>query len=398
MLGTVVLARPVSVSIITSFLSTIVCAALGVVSLGTYARKETVSGYLVPDTGIARVHAPASGVIGDIYVREGQRVASGAPVLSILSDTRTGGGIAVDGEMLNVIGRKVAEVRSQLRREGLRNRSEEKRLRDELTSLQSERAAIDEQLTIQRFLIANLQENHDRFTAMARDGYVSQTDFIARQEKLLNSRQLLAGLRQKQAAVTTLITRIAGAIEQLPVESGERLSRLKLNLADLRLREIELSGQRSITLTAPVSGTITGLQVVAGTSVDPRITLLHVVPAGGTLQAQLFVPTRAIGFVEVGHEVRLMYEAFDYRQFGIQKGRVVSISSVVFNGYNAESSMQIPEPSYRVTVSLDQQDVHAHGKRIPLQAGMLLSADVILERRRLLQWLLAPLFSLQGRT
>jgi membrane fusion protein len=46
-----------------------------------------------------------------------------------------------------------------------------------------------------------------------------------------------------------------------------------------------------------------------------------------------------------------------------------------------------------VTVALDRPDIDAYGQKIPLQADMLLRADIILGHRTLMSWLLDPLLS-----
>ena len=51
----------------------------------------------------------------------------------------------------------------------------------------------------------------------------------------------------------------------------------------------------------------------------------------------------------------------------------------------------------RVTVSLDSQSVKAYGQDFALQSGMLLDASIWLDRRKLYQWLLDPLYSVLGR-
>jgi membrane fusion protein len=52
---------------------------------------------------------------------------------------------------------------------------------------------------------------------------------------------------------------------------------------------------------------------------------------------------------------------------------------------------------YRVTVALAAQRVTAHGRALPLQPGMRVDADILLERRRLIEWVLEPLYSISGR-
>ena len=57
----------------------------------------------------------------------------------------------------------------------------------------------------------------------------------------------------------------------------------------------------------------------------------------------------------------------------------------------------VGEPLYRITVALDQQAVSAYGQTQPLVAGMQLEADVLLDRRRLIEWLFEPVLGIAGR-
>ncbi len=111
------------------------------------------------------------------------------------------------------------------------------------------------------------------------------------------------------------------------------------------------------------------------------------------LQAELFVPTRAVGFVRVGQDVRLLYDAFPYQNFGTYHGRIVRISQSILTGSELAAPVELREPAYKVTVALDRQDIDAYGQKLPLQADMLLRADIVLDRRPLVTWLLEPLLA-----
>ena len=55
------------------------------------------------------------------------------------------------------------------------------------------------------------------------------------------------------------------------------------------------------------------------------------------------------------------------------------------------------EPLYRIRLRLQRQSVQAYGETLPLKSGMLVDASVLLEQRRLYEWVLEPLFSISGR-
>ena len=128
-----------------------------------------------------------------------------------------------------------------------------------------------------------------------------------------------------------------------------------------------------------------------------------IVPAGAKLQAQLFGPSRAIGFVRPGDRVLLRYAAFPYQKFGQYEGSVASISR------SAVSPSELPqrlsgltalygtdEPLYQIVVDPAHQVAAAYGEAVPLRPGMQLEADVLAETRRLVEWVLDPLFTLTG--
>jgi membrane fusion protein len=55
------------------------------------------------------------------------------------------------------------------------------------------------------------------------------------------------------------------------------------------------------------------------------------------------------------------------------------------------------EPLYRIRATLEEQTIEAYGRREELRSGMQVEADVMLDRRRLIEWVFEPLLSLAGR-
>jgi membrane fusion protein len=111
------------------------------------------------------------------------------------------------------------------------------------------------------------------------------------------------------------------------------------------------------------------------------------------LQAELWVPSRAVGFVARGDRVVLHYQAYPYQRFGEHYGRVDAVSQNAMSPIELSKLLgrDMKEASYRVLVNLDQQNVQAYGKPEMLRPGMELDADILLDQRRLIEWLVEPM-------
>jgi len=106
------------------------------------------------------------------------------------------------------------------------------------------------------------------------------------------------------------------------------------------------------------------------------------------------LPSRAIGFVREGQEVYLRLDAFSYRRYGFARGRVRQIAGVAVAPADLGIALAVHEDVYPVRVRLERQDFDARGQRRPLSAGMRLEAEIVIDRPRLLDAVLAPLAEL----
>lgn len=125
--------------------------------------------------------------------------------------------------------------------------------------------------------------------------------------------------------------------------------------------------------------------------------LMSIIPDGAVMQAHLYAPSRAIGFIRPGNDVLLRYQAYPYQKFGHARGKVVSISRSAMSGDEISPAFNRGEAMYCITVSLRSQTMKAYGQAYSLQPGMLVDADILLEQRKLYEWALEPLFSLTGK-
>jgi membrane fusion protein len=148
-----------------------------------------------------------------------------------------------------------------------------------------------------------------------------------------------------------------------------------------------------------MGGRIAALPVSGGQPVSAGATLAVMTPVEGRLEAELLAPSRAIGFIREGQEVRLQLQAFPYQRFRTLAGKVKSVSGTVIGPSDVSiPGLSVHEPVFRVRVSLAAEEIMAYGQSHPLQPGMLLTAEVVLDRQNLLRWLFDPLYAVSRKT
>ena len=391
--GEVRLDTPLSAYVLTALIGALVLGLACALAFGSYARKETVTGWLVPDRGLARVAAPEPSVVEAVHVRQGQRVEAGTPLLTMSADAAlTDGSMATDA-LLDQLARERSELATQIdltSRRAEADRVAQGQRRDQLLR---ERREVMRQLTAQEARVRLVREEAHRYEGLLEDAAASPLEVGRARERVLAAEQEAAGLRQRAAAMQREADGLAAALARSPLDEASALSELRARLATLDQRRTEYARRGGVVLRAPVSGTVSALAVRVGESVPAGLPLAAVLPENGVLEAELFVPTRAAGFVARGQTARLQLDAFPHQKFGLLEGRIARVSSTVSSPGELPVPLPDPLPVYRSTVTLNAQAVDAYGQEFPLQAGMMVRADIVQERRGLWRVLLDPLLS-----
>jgi membrane fusion protein len=130
--------------------------------------------------------------------------------------------------------------------------------------------------------------------------------------------------------------------------------------------------------------------------VDPASPAQRGGNGGATLEAQLAVPEALLASTRVGAEVLLRYPAFPHQHSGQYRGRIVRIARQPIAATPSKAASSTV--AYRVTVALERQRVRDdHGEERDLQPGLGVQAEVVVEKRRLYEWLFEPFARLRER-
>jgi membrane fusion protein len=402
-LGTVLLAPRLSHRVFATVALLATTSLVLLLSFGEYPRKTHVSGWLVPERGIVRVFAPQAGIVTAISVQEGAEVRKGDPLLTLSAELESARRGATQAE----IARRLTSQRDSLEKDrralGRLGAQQERSLGQRLSALQAEQAKLDSEIAIQASQLAYAEKSAIRERGLQREGLASEQQAQAAEEGALDQRAKLRELERTRLTGDRDRLALEGELRDAPLKSASDLARIERDTEAVELQLAEVEARREIVVSAPEAGTVAAIQVEVGERPDLKVPLVSIVPSGSLLESPLFLPSRAIGFLRVGQRVLLRYQAYPYQKFGHQEGVVVGISRSAVNPGELPAQLAgltslvgTGEPVYRVRVRLARQTVVAYGATVPLQPGMQLDADVVIERRRLIEWMFEPLFTLTG--
>jgi membrane fusion protein len=395
--GDVIIAQPVSSSLLTLVLLCVVVAIAAFLSLTSFNRKETVSGYLKPDIGLAKVMSSRAGVIQQLYIDDGQQVQAGQRLALVAVPEHLAAGDSLTATLFQGLVQQTELI--HLRKQQLHSQFAQQQA-EYNARLTLSHNLLDDIGAQQQLLQQRLQLNQQRFQnyqKLTGRGAISANELQQQHELVLNIQQQLAELNASEQSQKAQIAQLRGLLQRLPSEQQQQLAMLDTELSRLKQQQTELNARGELLITAPIAGRVTNLVAEIGNTVQVGLPLLTIVPDDAQLQAILLVPTRAYGFVKAGQRTRLRFDAFPYQRFGLYEGQVIKTAQAIVLPNEVDMPVAVQEPVYRVEVALDSQQISAYGNTVPLQSGMLLSADIVLEQRSLLAWLFEPILSLKGR-
>lgn len=369
--------------------------------LGRYTRKETVIGVIQPTAGAARVIALNPGIITEVYVTEGQLVRSGDPILQLSADptvNNEGGGQVSLSELVEEGAAREVDAMS---RQAAARAQAIARSRDDLRSrrraLQEDSIHLADSIGLQSDRLRLAQETLEAGRSLHERELFSTLQLRQREEAVIAARQGLSSIRREMRRNEEALERLVAEEGQLTSQMAQASAERALYQAQFDQRHAEHLVDHGTVLVAGKAGRVVALQARPGSPAQPGRALAIILPPGATLQAELWVPSKAAGFLKPGDRVRLMYDAFPYQKFGVGRGSVASIAGAPTDPADLTVPIQTNEALYRVVVNVETGSVQGYGRNWQLSPGMRLSADLVLDDRSLWEWLFDPIIAARQR-
>ncbi len=393
--GTVVAATPPGSRLYTGVLCAVVAALIALLAFGQYSSRVQVRGLVSQSGGIARVYTPASAEVREVHVTEGAAVMPGTPLVTIsMTQGRNGGLGGADGDgvasQLAELSRQDAELARQQALAASLGTAETGGLEQQKASLAATIASLERQLSLGADQIQLAEADSRRTVRLAKEGAGTQRQVEESRGALLARKLDLEAVTERLISQRETLRAIDNQVASRRIGSSQSQSEIGVRRAALAEQRAGLSRLDRLVLTAPVAGTIGDIAARVGLRAQADTSLVTVVPRNSHLEIQLYAPSRAVGFVKPGQEVRLLFDAFPYQKYGAGHGTVTAVASVPTEPAALDQGLGIKEPVFRIRVAIDPRGLTGAAADRPLRSGMTLSANLLLERRSLWEVFLDP--------
>ncbi len=319
-------------------------ALIGTTGLGiawlVFARTEEIviaKGKLEPIGEVKEIYLPIASVVKEILIKNGEEVEKNQILIKV--DQK-----ASKQRLISLVKRK-SEIESQLT-------DTNNLINEKITSLKK-----------------NLELNKkilDSLEILLKEGAVSEIQFLSQKNKVIE---------------------IEASINQADLEGKREKSQLRARIVELKSQVVDAEENLNYkSIKSPAKGIVFNLKLTSPGYVSQlNEPVLKIVPFNN-LEADVEIPSRKIGFIRTGQAVDISIDSFPSTDFGVLKGKVLSVGS---DALPPDQQKQRNSYNFPATIHIEKQYLTIkNGTEFPLQAGMSLTANIKLRDVSYLQLLL----------
>ena len=401
---------------------TIVVLALVALLLAIFGRLDIVAvakGKLIPSARVKIIQPAITGVVRQIFVRDGQRVSAGQPLVELdttqaAADAHKAKAARIDAALASARAQALLTAQqtgsspslarvedaspgqhasAQRFAEGVYREYADKLsgARAELLKREAELSTTLHEVAKLKATVPLARKEAEDYRTLARDNYVAQHDYLGKEQAALehehelaaqqsHARELAAGIAAQRSAIESTTSQFRR--EQLDA-LDKATQQLTQNLDEETKAETR---QRLLTLYSPVAGTVQQLSVhTLGGVVTTAQSLMEIVP-DDAVEVEARVENKDIGFVNAGQDAVIKIDAFPYTQYGYMTGKVVSVSNDAVQDKDRKLGL-----TFVARMRLPTSQIHVNNKLINLTPGMEVTAEIKTGHRRVAGYFLDPL-------
>lgn len=372
-----------------------------------YTRRGTLNGVVSPTGGIVKVQANDEGYAEKVFVTEGQKILSGEPLYGIKTERYDEFGQGVKKRIVTAIENQITLLNERRNKEIEKSQHQLQVIDYDQVRLSEEASILEVVVDLSEQELKLAQSLVDKQQVLVNKQFISKIEFQRQRLELITLKTKVQTQRLSLQRLLREKAKLKETKETLQLELDIALQEIDRQLQQIDQSKIEYFYQTDTQVVSPVDGVVASIFVKEGHSVNKGQPLLVVIPKGEEPAiVELYASSRSIGFLQKGQGVRLRFDAFPYEKFGVQQGVISSISKSAVSAEMLPNSPLIQSQLsranggmglYQVRVKLDKPTITVYGEEQLFVPGMTLTADIELDTRKVYEWLLEPLYTIQGR-
>nr|WP_238930527.1 HlyD family efflux transporter periplasmic adaptor subunit [Vibrio sp. S9_S30] len=174
------------------------------------------------------------------------------------------------------------------------------------------------------------------------------------------------------------------------IEHQKNINKLNLEYSKKQLEIIDLESKKNIEIKSNVDGNVSDINFEVGQEVKKNDYIMSILPSESELEVILMVPPNAYGYIRVGDDVDIRFRAFPYEKHGTIKAKIKTKSDTISLPREIKTPIEASEGFYRVVASLESETVTRKNESYSIKSGMIVEVSIVTEKKKILDWLLAP--------
>lgn len=377
------------------------------------------SGKVIPSQRIQTIQNLEGGIVSEMFVKEGDRVKQGQPLMKIqdvgftgsfnekqlkinelraksyrLNAEASGQGFAVptsDQQGMSLLisqeanlhmsqqsqlSNAVAIIDAQISQKG-KELLESRAKREELKNAYE---LISQEMAITEPLTKNMVVSEVQFLQMKRQAAMIKGDYQATEHTIARIQENIGELRKRRMEI----------VYEFRNKAKQELNSVTAEIQQIKESESVLADRVDRTIVrSPVNGTINQILVnTIGGVVKPGMDMLEIVPEDDMLMVEVKIKPSDIAYIYPGQSANVKFTAYDFSIYGGLKGKVKHVSANTITDEKDNSY-------YLVRIATDKSFLVKDGKPLEIMAGMTVDVDILTGKKTVMDFILKPILKVK---
>lgn len=374
------------------------------ISTASYSRRIKVPGEIITTPKAVTIYSPTQGYIKRVFFNVGDEVNRNEHLFEIDSSQETTSG-SVGEETLDSINKQIVQIRTIIDKLTHNREENEKSIKKQIAKFNDSLEEINRFLEVSKDNLTGIKKTtreYERYHGqglITQDQLTNQQYIYYQQQNLYNSLnnqkdQLIVQLNQLN---TDLITKIA--------DIENKISEYQYQLSDLERNKIETTAVNTIVVTSKITGKIQSRLAEEGEMVKSGAPIVQITPNSESVKYYfvLWVTDSTLPYLKLNDEVNISYSAFPVDKFGLFRGNIAQISYApaskeeIYEKVAAEQNQPANNQNYyKVVLKIPETSISDKGNQLQLSEGLKGTAILYLEKRKLYQWMVAPIYEIKS--